>query len=186
MSKRSKFKNTSAINKNGFTLIELLVVVSLSVMLMLSAAALFLTFLLGNTKVSRSQLVKSEGEYAMAQMEFLLRNATQILNNGYGQICEAGMPAITFESFDNGVTTLFSEEDPSDTYIKIASNSGVYLTSGDVQIVEGPTFDCSESDDKLAQYITIKFTLRKGTPSLDQERDIIEQEFISGVGIRSF
>ena len=36
----------------GFTLIELLVVVSLSVMLMLGASALFMTFLVSNTKNS--------------------------------------------------------------------------------------------------------------------------------------
>lgn len=173
-------------NQAGFTLVELLVIVTLSVMLMLSSSALFLTFLLGSTKVSRAQIVKNEGEHAMAQMEFLLRNAVQIVDNGGGQICETGMDAIAFESIDSGVTTLFSEEDPSDSNTKIASNSGFYLTSGDVELVDGPTFDCSESDDKLAQYIGIRFTLRKGTPSLDEERDIVEQEFISGVGIRSF
>jgi prepilin-type N-terminal cleavage/methylation domain-containing protein len=172
--------------KNGFTLIELLIVVSLSVMLMLSSSALFLTFLLGSTKVSRSQIVKNEGEYAMSQMEFLLRNAVQVIDNGGGQICETGMTAIAFESFDSGVTTLSSEADIGDGFTKISSNSGVYLTSGDVEIIDGPTFDCSESTDKLTQYIGIRFTLRKGTPTLDQERDIITQEFISGVGIRSF
>lgn len=172
--------------KNGFTLIELLIVVSLSVMLMLASSGLFLTFLLGSTKVSRSQIIKNEGEYAMSQMEFLLRNAVQLFDNGNGEICETGMSAITFESIDSGVTTLLSEVDPSDSNSKIASNSGVYLTSGDVEIMEGPIFDCTESSDKLAQYISIRFTLRKGTPSLDQERDIITQEFISGVGIRSF
>ncbi|NCN03643.1 MAG: type II secretion system protein [Candidatus Pacebacteria bacterium] len=173
-------------NQAGFTLVELLVIVSLSVMLMLASSALFLTFLLGSTKVNRTQLIKNEGEYAMSQIEFLLRNAVQILNNGTGQICETGMEAITIQSLDSGVTTLTKEVDPSDNIDKIASNSGIYLTSGDVTIVNGPFFDCSQSDDKLTQYITIRFTLRKGTPSLDEAKDIVEQEFISGVGIRSF
>lgn len=179
---------TKGLNNNqaGFTLVELLVIVTLSVMLMLASSALFLTFLLGSTKVNRSQLVKNEGEHAMSQMEFLLRNAVQILNNGSGQICETGMEEITFESLDSGVTTLSKENDPSDSIDKIASNSGVYLTSGDVTIADGPFFDCSESSDKLAQYISIRFTLRKGTPTLDEAKDIVEQEFISGVGIRSF
>jgi type II secretory pathway pseudopilin PulG len=170
----------------GFTLVELLVIVTLSVMLMLAASSLFLTFLLGSTKVSRAQIVKNEGEHAMSQMEFLLRNAVQLIDNGDGQICEIGMDAITFESLDSGVTTLSLEEDPVDNIEKIASNSGIYLTSGDIILSNGPIFDCSESDDKLAQYIGIRFTLRKGTPTLDEERDIVEQEFISGVGIRSF
>jgi prepilin-type N-terminal cleavage/methylation domain-containing protein len=154
-------RNTQA----GFTLIELLVVVSLSVMLLLASSGLFLTFLLGNTKVARSQLVKNEGEYALSQMEFLLRNAVQLVDNGSGQVCETGMDAITFESLDSGVTTLTAEEDPIDNNVKIASNSGIYLTSGDITLVECPIFDCSESEDKLAQYIGIRFTLRKGTPT---------------------
>lgn len=170
----------------GFTLIELLIVVSLSVMLMLSASSLFLTFLLGNTKVSRIQQVKQEGEFAMSQLEFLLRNAVQLVDNGSGQICVNDMTAITLVSLDSGRTTLSRVTDPADDKPKIASNSATFFTSGSVDLVSGPTFDCVESSDKLAQYIGIRFTLRRGTPAIDEDRDIVEQEFISGVGLRTF
>lgn len=170
----------------GFTLIELLIVVTLSVMLMLSASSLFMTFLLGNTKVARMQLIKHEGEYAMSQIEFLLRNAVQLVANDEGLICENNMASIAFVSLDSGETTLNKTVDPIDSMSKIASNSAKFLTSGDVEITNGPIFDCVESDDKLTQYIGIRFTLRKGTPTLDETRDILEQEFISGVGLRSF
>lgn len=178
MSKHSKL--------SGFTLIELLIVVSLSVMLMLSASSLFMTFLLGNTKVTRMQTIKHEGEYVMSQMEFLLRNAVQLVANDEGQICERDMESIAFISIDSGETLLNKTVDPSDTKEKIASNSAKFLTSGDVDIINGPYFDCTESEDKLTQYVGLRFTLRKGTPTLDVERDILEQEFISGVGLRSF
>lgn len=178
MSKHSKL--------SGFTLIELLIVVSLSVMLMLSASSLFMTFLLGNTKVARMQLIKHEGEYVMSQMEFLLRNAVQLVANDDGEICERDMTSIAFISIDSGETLLNKSVDPSDSKEKIASNSAKFLTSGDVDIINGPYFDCTESEDKLTQYVGIRFTLRKGTPTLDVERDILEQEFISGVGLRSF
>lgn len=171
---------------SGFTLIELLIVVSLSVMLMLSASSLFMTFLLGNTKVTRMQLIKHEGEYVMSQMEFLLRNAVQLVANDDDQVCERNMTSIAFVSIDSGETLLNKSVDPSDGKEKIASNSAKFLTSGDVDIVNGPYFDCTESEDKLTQYVSIRFTLRKGTPTLDVERDILEQEFISGVGLRSF
>lgn len=180
MSKHFKLK------KSGFTLIELLIVVTLSVMLMLSASSLFMTFLLGNTKVARMQLIKHEGEYAMSQIEFLLRNAVQLVRNDDDQICENNMTSISFISLDSGETTLNSTVDPSDSKTKIASNSTKFLTSGDVDIINGPYFDCVESEDKLTQYVGIRFTLRKGTPTLDVERDILTQEFISGVGLRSF
>jgi len=170
----------------GFTLIELLIVVSLSVMLMLSASSLFMTFLLGNTKVSRMQTIKQEGEHALSQMEFLLRNAVQLVRNNDNKICVRNMSSVSFISLDNGQTTLAAAMDYNDSLIKLASNSTKFLTSAEVEIIDGPFFDCVESEDKLTQYVGIKFTLRKGTPSLDVARDIIEQEFISGVGLRSY
>lgn len=179
-------RNSKRLRQGGFTLIELLIVVTLSVMLMLSASSLFMTFLLGNTKVTRMQLIKHEGEYAMSQIEFLLRNAVQLIGNDEDQICENDMESIAFVSWDSGQTILNKTIDPSDDKPKIASNSSKFLTSGDVDIINGPYFDCTESEDKLTQYVGIRFTLRKGTPTLDVERDILEQEFISGVGLRSF
>jgi prepilin-type N-terminal cleavage/methylation domain-containing protein len=171
---------------NGFTLIELLVVISVLVMMMLAASALFLSAVVGNTKTARVQSVKNEGKYALAQMEFLLRNAVQLLPNSAGQTCEAGMTEVFLRSFDNKTTRLYKQTDSTDSKDKIASNSGIYLTSGGVDITEGPTFDCAASDDGLTQYLTISFTLRKGSVSLDATKDIVEETFQTGVNVRSF
>lgn len=171
----------------GFTLIEVLIVVSLSVLLMLTASSLFMTFLIGNTKTTTTQLVKAEGEYALNQMEFLLRNAIELMPNSNDEICEPNMDEITLKSFDNGITTLMRETDPSDSnLVKIASNSGVYLTSGAVELTSGPVFNCSETPDGLSQYVTITFQLRKGTPGIDQPRDIVVQDFLTSVNLRSY
>lgn len=170
----------------GFTLVELLVVVSLSIMLMLSATALFLTFLVGNTKTNSTQLVKNEGQQAISQIEFLLRNAVELEENNSGYFCNTDMSEIAFKSIDGGITRIFVEEDPSDGKSKIASNSGVYLTSGAVEITAGPTFDCVEDLDRASQYITVSFTLRRGTPSLDSASEIVEETFTTGANLRSF
>ncbi len=169
----------------GFTIIELLVVVTLSVMLMLGATALFLTFLVGNTRTNAEQSVKAEGEYALAQMEFLLRNAVELISNSYGQECQASMQEIALLSYDGGVTYLFGEAD-AQGQTKIASNSGVYLTSNDVEVTTGPIFNCEASDDGLIQYVDISFTLRKGTPGINQPSEIVEQTFSTGVNVRSY
>lgn len=172
--------------KNGFTLIEILMVTTLSIILMLGAASLFITFLLGNSKVQSSQLVRSEGEHALAQMEFLLRNSVEIVTNPSGAVCDMGMDAITFNSIDGGQTTLMMEPDSSDNnVVKIASNSGIYLTSDSVDISQDLTFNCSESQDHQRRYVEIVFSLRKGTPGVDLTRDIVEQEFRTGVAIRN-
>ena len=176
--------------QDGFTLIELLIVVTLTVMLMLSASALFMTFLISGGKANTIQLVKNEGDHALNQMEFLLRNAIELQPNpasvpNPGQTCLTTMNAISFKSLDGGVTTLYAQTD-TDNKLKIASNSGIFLTSGNVTLTGQPTFSCATSSDDRIKYVTITFTLRKGTPGVDQARDIVEQTFRTGVSIRSY
>jgi prepilin-type N-terminal cleavage/methylation domain-containing protein len=178
--------NNKRIQSAGFTLIELMIVVTLGVMMMLAASSLFVTFLVANSKVQSIRLVKNEGEQALSQMEFLLRNSVELVDNPAGQLCETGMESISFKSIDGGITTLGMEEDGGDEEAeKIASNSGVYLTSSTVEISDDLTFNCSQSSDGLRRYVEIVFSLRKGTPGVDLERDIIEEEFRTGVALRN-
>jgi prepilin-type N-terminal cleavage/methylation domain-containing protein len=170
-------------NHRGFTLIELLIVISTVVILMLTASVLFMTFLISNSKINSAQLVKQEGRYSLQQMEFLLRNAIELLPNSLDQECEAHMSEIKFRSIDGGVTSLGIEND--DGIDKIASNSGVYLTSNAVEVTEGPTFNCIQDSDQSHPHINITFTLRKGTPGLDQARDIVEETFTASTILRS-
>ncbi len=177
---------------HGFTLIEVLVVVSLTVIIMLTASALFMTFLISGAKTNNTQLVKIEGDQALNQMAFLLRNSLQLLPNSAdpAEVCETGMREIALESYDGGSTTLSAQNDANDNnQTKIASSSGTkqqFLTSSAVQIIDGPTFDCAISPDGNPAYVQITFTLRKGTPNLDKARDVIEQTFTTGVSLRNF
>jgi prepilin-type N-terminal cleavage/methylation domain-containing protein len=169
----------------GFTLIEMMVVISLMVMLMLTAASLFFTTLIGTSKTNVTTQVKEEGDFAISQIEFLLRNAIELVPNSSGQTCQSGMESIAFKSYDNGITELLKEEDPSDNNSeKIASNSGIYLTSSRVELINGPSFNCTQANDGSAPHITTSFTIRKGTPGIDQARDIVEETFTSGVSLR--
>jgi hypothetical protein len=118
-------------------------------------------------------------------MAFLLRNALELEANSFGQVCQEDMAEISFISLDNQITTLGSNTDSADDAAKIASNSG-YLTSAGVDLIAGPEFDCTESADGANQYVTITFTLRKGTPGIDEPRDIVEETFTTGVNVRSF
>lgn len=167
-------------HQSGFTIIELLVVISLTVMLMLAATGLFFATLLSSSKTQTGQRVKNEGEYALSQIEFLLRNAIEI------QDCQAN--SITFLSYDSGITTLTQEDDPSDatTHQKIASNSALYLTSSVVTIPdELPlTFLCQTAPDS-STYITVSFGLRAGEPGVDAPRDIETETFTTSVAVRS-
>lgn len=167
----------------GMTMIELLIVVTLSAMLLLAASAVFMTFLIGGAKINSQSAVKQEGEYALTQIEFLLRNAVELLPNTLGDECTTDMADIRFVSFDGGITTLSGET--ADSVTKIASNSGVFLTSSSVDVIDGPTFDCAQDDDEGHPHVTTTFTLRKGSPGVDQDRDIVEQVFSGSTNIRS-
>lgn len=173
--------------QQGFTLIELLIVVSLSVLLMLTASSLFLTLLIGNTKTNSATLIKQEGNAALQQIDFLFRNAVDLEPNSLSQTCNATMNDIVIKSFDGGTTWLRAEQDSSDGKYKIASNSGVFLTSGAVDLVgDTISISCVQSADLLTKYITLSFTLRKGIPGVDQARDIVEQTFSLSTNLRSF
>jgi len=175
---------------SGFTLIEVLVVVSLTVMLLLTASTLFMTFLISNTKTSSNILIKNEGNYANAQIEFLIRNAVDILPNSDDQICAAGMDELVLKSIDGGITTITAVDDISDSSAsKIASSSGTvdrFLTSSSITLLSGPTFNCTQTADQASPYITTTFTLQKGTPGVDLDRDVSQQSFGSSVSIRNF
>lgn len=172
--------------KAGFTMIELLVVVSLSVILMLAASALFLSFLLNRTKITAIKQVKDEGQYALNRMEFMIRNALEVVPTAsYPTGCEPDMTEIAIRSLDGGVTTFFIEEDSSDGHVKIASNSGVYLTSATVSILDDLRFSCTQPGDESIQHVGIFFTLRRGTPGLSDTREMAESEFQTSVSVRS-
>lgn len=175
---------------SGFTFIELLVVISLTVVIMLSVTSLFMIFLVSNSRTSTEQVVKSEGDSALQQMTLLLRNAVRLVDNGQGQTCASNMDRITFVSLDGGTTTFEAISASTGAPVQIASNSA-YLTSTDVEVIpnEGgsqPLFSCQSSPDGRRQYVTTTFTLRKGTPGVDQVRDIVQQRFQSGVLLRNF
>lgn len=179
-------KRTTFSQAAGFTMIELLVITSLSVILMLATSTLFISFLMGRTKVSAIKQVKDEGQYALNRMEFLIRNAIEVLpNNEYPTGCELDMESFSIRSLDGGITTFFSETDASDDRPKIASNSGVYLTSGSVQLVDGPRFDCTEPSDSTLQHVVIRFTLQRGATEIEQQ-SFARSDFQTSVSIRSF
>lgn len=174
----------------GFTLIELLIVVTISVMLMLTASSLFMTLMIGSTKTNSSTLIKQQGNVAMQQIDFLLRNAIDLQPNSTGQTCDPSMTEVVIRSIDGGTTRLRTQLDTSDNRYKIASISGTgtsrYLTAGSVEIVgNNLNISCTQSPDFLSRYLTVSFTLRKGTPGIDQARDIVEETFSSSVNLRS-
>ena len=122
--------------QKGFTLIELLVAVSLSVILMMAASTVLISFLAGNIKNMSTRRIKTDGDYALNQMKQQLQNSIKLSTNIDLEECEMGMKSIAFRALDGGVTEFFIEEDVEDNKLKIASNSAVYLTSVSANLID--------------------------------------------------
>lgn len=170
-------------NSFGFSLLEMLIVTTLTVLIVVTGTSLFLTTILGGGRANTTTIVKNNGDYALGQMEYLLRNAIELLPTDVADPssdCYLNMPAIRFKLIDQGETTLFAENE------KIASNSGVYLTSDEVSVVGSPSFDCTRSADEAITSVRISFTLRRGEVGLDRQSETEEQTFSTIVNMRTF
>lgn len=173
---------------NGFTLIEILVVISLTVLLMMTAATVFMSFLVSNSKLTALNLVKSEGDYALNQLEFFIRNSIGLETTPeIVDVCAAGMEAIAVRSIDGEVTVFSLEPDPDDdNKIKVASSSAegvVFLTSSAVDIGQ-LTFDCSQPEFGGSTQVNITLEIDRALETED-ERDMASQQFQTSTAIRS-
>lgn len=144
----------------GFTLIETLVTASLVVVLLIAVVGMLLSTISTSSRRESFVSARNEGNYALAQMELLVRNAVQIVpdpRDPAAPTCAAGMSKISLRSLDEGVTTLFNNAG------RIASLSAresiPFELTGGSNVLSGPTFSCTQPGPNESAYITISFTL---------------------------
>ncbi len=173
-------------NQEGFTLLEVVVATAITVIMMIAASGLFLATVRTNTKDSQLSSVKTDGDYALSQMEFLLRNAIAVVPNPLTPVapsCTLAMPSISFKLLDGGITTLQT------TNSLIASKSStaalpVYLSTPATTLTN-LNFDCSQAGTNYGTYVTVSFTLSKNEANSNLP-NTITQSFQTGVSIRSY
>lgn len=158
----------------GYTLIELVVVAGILGIIGVVSVSLFLSTLLGGGKSTALNDVRSNGDYAITQMERMIRSARYMVGT-----CVQDMNSLEIKNPD-GDNTIFTST--AEGYI--ASNSGI-LTADDVLLVGPIDFDCVQSSSKAPEVITINFTLQKGD-SGTPNRDFAQADFSTSVQIRSY
>ncbi len=171
-----KIKNLKLKNQKGFTLIEILVVTSLTVILMMSATALFLNFMASSSRTNYIQEVKAEGKTVMEHVTFLLRNTKNV------KVCNTGLTEITFTNLDNYNTTLKMEDD------RIASTStatDTFYLSSVATSVSNLNFDCYKNNMEKGQYVQVTFNLSLGDTDDDDPLGSFTQNFSQGVLLRN-
>jgi prepilin-type N-terminal cleavage/methylation domain-containing protein len=152
--------------KRGFSLIELTVVIGLLSVLTLAISMVMLTSIITSNRVRTTTKVKQAGNYAMGQMQGMLRSSKAITD------CDNTDETITFVNPDGGVTQLLSQSDGSHT--RIASNSGTYLTPDTTSTTSfGITCEPTESDPTL---IKVSFELQDTHTTRATENPILHFE----------
>lgn len=159
--------------KRGFTLIELLVAVAIIAGLGAVLAQAFFTTTRSNRKVEKLTEVKQNGEYALAVLERLIRNARTLTASCTSDGMQA-TPSIAIVNPDGFTTTFQCLLDGSVTRVASVSSVGTeYLTGSSVTLggascdADTLNFYCT-SQAQIARSVKVTFQLsQKGTP-LDQ------------------
>lgn len=110
--------------KRGFSLIELIVVIGLLSLLMLAISSTMLMSIVSSNRIRTTTKVKQAGGYAIGQIQSMIRSSKSITT------CDVATPTISFVGQDGGTTELLTENDG--TSVRIASNSGIYLTPANI------------------------------------------------------
>lgn len=133
------------VKKAGFSIIELVVVIGLIGLLAIAMSAIMLTTIVSSNRVRTLTKIKQAGDYAIGQIQTLVRNARSITS------CSSSPDQLTIINLDGGQTTIYLTAD------RIASNSGVFLTPDDLHIT-GYSLDCEPSNAN-PKVVTISFDL---------------------------
>jgi prepilin-type N-terminal cleavage/methylation domain-containing protein len=164
--------------KSGFTLIELLVTLTIAGFLLTTLTSIFGVYILNSIKLNMEQKIKTEGTYALSQMQTLIRNAQSISN------CSTSSVTVTDE---DGVETVIAKEadDDGDQIIHTTSGNTSYLTSDYATMPDGEELEFGCFSDELGlRYVEISFTLKKGL-SANPDKTTAIQQFNGGVVVRN-
>ncbi len=135
------------IAKRGFSLIELTVVIGLLALLMLAISSTMLMSIISSNRIKTVTKVKQAGNYAIGQIQIMLRNAKSI------KTCDSTGATITIIGTGGGETQIFA-----DSNSRIASGSGTYLTPENTT-TSLFSLSCAPSDAEPA-IVKVSFDLR--------------------------
>lgn len=162
------------IKNKGYTLVELVIVVGLTAILTVAITAIMMSSLLSSNRVRTQVSVRQAGDYAMAQMERMIRGAQSFPSDA----C-ATANQIKIKNFDGNNTT-FNLALDGDVY-RIASQSGSteFITPNNMNI-EPSTFSITCTPE----LVTISFTIKNKSTST-RPFDTAKVDYVSSIRPRN-
>ena len=187
---KNNYQHGFTIYQHGFTLVEILVAITLSIILLAAASGLFFATLRSDSKKNYVTDLKDTGDYAMSQIQFLLRNAISLeRTDPNAAFCTQGMNRIVLRSIDNGVTALFEQGGRIASQSVDPATGGIistkYLT-GQHLTASSLRFNCQQASLNNGTYLDIGFTLTYATTSAQFVGDTGTENFSTTLNIRSY
>lgn len=143
----------------GFTIIEMLVVVSALALIFLISSNLFISTLLGGSKVEILKEVRQNGGYALLVIEETIKNSYDLVSCGLNSI-------ILKDKYGQNIT--FEVLNDEEGIPRIASNGG-YLTSNKVR-VRNFSFNCGELVSGSPTKVEVSFLIEQAQETDRPER----------------
>lgn len=152
--------------KPGFSLIELIVVIGLLSLLTLAISSTMLMSIVSSNRIRIATKVKQAGGYAIGQIQTMVRSSKSITT------CDSGNSLITLVNPDGGTTDLTPESDGTD--LRIASNSGVYITPERMNVTSF-TLTCLP-DEEAPTLVKLSFDLEDTTGTISNKNPVLHFE----------
>lgn len=167
----------------GYTLIELLIVVAILGTVGFTATQIFFTVLQSTAKADLTREVKQNGDYAISNMEKMIRNAKSV---------SCGSGAIILENFETPATqttfnlsgTVPQQIASSSAFIGGASTSQGMLTNTKVS-ASALSFNCNSVAGK-PDLVTISFTLSQANATAARPEERASMNFQTTVSLRNY
>lgn len=139
----------------GFTLLELLIATVLGSILLLSATALFMTFMIGNANTNARRQMSAEGIQMLGTLEYHIRNAKSAT-------CGGGNQTLTLVKLDNTQSNAcFALTPPENAMMLNFNKSGACANNAlhsNFVVTSGSSFTCAQ-DSNGKTTVTVKFNL---------------------------
>jgi len=172
-------KNTNT-QQAGFSLIEVLTTVSILGILSVISVNLFISTTRGTAKNTGSRAIKQTGEHILSLLENSIRNASELTanNDQPSVVCQDNMDSLALVSADGETTDIWQVTSGSITL------NGDDVTGDNVTVENDRlNFDCTQDSATGVTYITVNFTLTRG--SSVEDSDYVSEEFQTSVSLRN-
>ena len=166
--------------QHGYSMVELLTVVSVFGVLTLTSTNLFFSSIVGSSKEAAVREVKQNGDFAVVQLESLIRNA-----KGIASECD-GEPRQNIQLINsNDETVEISISDAGQTGAGLMLGGDELLSSKVSVVPDSMAILCRLDQNSGVVTVRVEFELSRGRPEIDKAEEIYSESFVATATLRN-